>query len=515
MISLVTSRTRVILACAIALSAAGIAGAANVYRPATTSSGGGSEGATAILQTSPAGGALQGEVASAANSHIKLPFGLLGEYDAAGSTFGIGTVGLSTTGYGIAGESLSDAQPSVLGDPGGNGIGVEGVQPNANSTAPAIYGESKSNGDAIEGMLDEHTPIVGGFHAAISGYDPTSHGYIGVFGESSNGMGVQGIAESASAAAGVMGEASQSGAGVYGINGNPATPSPTGFSPDRLAGVAGVADGGPAGYFFGSGSGDGIDVTTVGALGANVSSTATSGIGLSAYGNDVGIETASSAENGYPDQAIGATGRQFGVIATTTANGTTYPLYLTSPLGTVAYIDGTGALYLHNGVHSFARTRDGGSVESYTPQSSAPTIEDVGEGHLLAGTAIVRIGSAFGASLDRAAAYHVFLTPEAETNGLYVARKTPDYFVVRELHGGRNSLAFDYRVVGAVDGKANAQMTLRAGHDLATAASPPHVRPVVVTRARAIPPAAALALAHRGVKPFVAPPVRAPLVLPR
>jgi len=42
----------------------------------------------------------------------------------------------------------------------------------------------------------------------------------------------------------------------------------------------------------------------------------------------------------------------------------------------------------------------------------------------------------------------VFLTPEGDCRGLYVRRKSAASFEVRELVGGKSSIAFSYRIVG-------------------------------------------------------------------
>jgi hypothetical protein len=44
--------------------------------------------------------------------------------------------------------------------------------------------------------------------------------------------------------------------------------------------------------------------------------------------------------------------------------------------------------------------------------------------------------------------YRVFLTPEGDCNGLYVAKKSGAAFEVRELGGGKSSVNFSYRIVG-------------------------------------------------------------------
>jgi len=42
----------------------------------------------------------------------------------------------------------------------------------------------------------------------------------------------------------------------------------------------------------------------------------------------------------------------------------------------------------------------------------------------------------------------VFVTPEGDCRGLYVHRKRSSSFEVRELAGGKSSIAFSYRIVG-------------------------------------------------------------------
>jgi hypothetical protein len=44
-------------------------------------------------------------------------------------------------------------------------------------------------------------------------------------------------------------------------------------------------------------------------------------------------------------------------------------------------------------------------------------------------------------------AYHVFLTPEGDSNGLYVSQRSPTSFEVREQQGGKSTLSFSYRIV--------------------------------------------------------------------
>ena len=53
------------------------------------------------------------------------------------------------------------------------------------------------------------------------------------------------------------------------------------------------------------------------------------------------------------------------------------------------------------------------------------------------------------------------MTPNGDTNGLYVAMRTPTGFVVRETRGGRSTLSFDYRIVAHQYGGTG----LRLPHD--------------------------------------------------
>ena len=59
----------------------------------------------------------------------------------------------------------------------------------------------------------------------------------------------------------------------------------------------------------------------------------------------------------------------------------------------------------------------------------------------------VPLDASFAEATNAAITYHVFLTPNGDSNGLYVARKTSAGFEVREHGGGGSNVAFDYRIV--------------------------------------------------------------------
>jgi hypothetical protein len=82
-------------------------------------------------------------------------------------------------------------------------------------------------------------------------------------------------------------------------------------------------------------------------------------------------------------------------------------------------------------------------------------VEDFGEGQLVAGQAQVRLDPEL-AALVRGDAYLVFLTPEGDSRGLYVAGKGPTGFAVQEQQGGTSSLPFGLPGGGQAPGRPRA-----------------------------------------------------------
>ncbi len=80
-------------------------------------------------------------------------------------------------------------------------------------------------------------------------------------------------------------------------------------------------------------------------------------------------------------------------------------------------------------------------------QSPENWFEDAGGAQLSGGEAVVNIESVFGETVNTGVDYRVFLTPNGDCKGLYVAQKSATSFVVRELGGGTSSIAFDYRIM--------------------------------------------------------------------
>jgi hypothetical protein len=63
-----------------------------------------------------------------------------------------------------------------------------------------------------------------------------------------------------------------------------------------------------------------------------------------------------------------------------------------------------------------------------------------------------RLEPAFASTVNTGEAYRVFLTPNGDSKGLYVASKTAAGFEVREQGGGTSNISFDYRIVAKRQG---------------------------------------------------------------
>jgi hypothetical protein len=86
-------------------------------------------------------------------------------------------------------------------------------------------------------------------------------------------------------------------------------------------------------------------------------------------------------------------------------------------------------------------------VALYAMQSPENWFEDFGSGALTNGAATITLDPAFTQTVNTGTEYHVFLTPNGDSKGLYVSQKTVTSFEVREQGGGTSSVAFDYRIV--------------------------------------------------------------------
>jgi hypothetical protein len=90
---------------------------------------------------------------------------------------------------------------------------------------------------------------------------------------------------------------------------------------------------------------------------------------------------------------------------------------------------------------------DGSQRLLHCMESPEHWFEDFGAAKLRRGRAMVKLDVDFAKVIKRGD-YKVFLTPEGDCHGLYVRGKNANGFEVRELTGGKSSIAFSYRIVG-------------------------------------------------------------------
>lgn len=107
----------------------------------------------------------------------------------------------------------------------------------------------------------------------------------------------------------------------------------------------------------------------------------------------------------------------------------------------------TGNLSVSGTKSSVATLSDGRRVLLYALESPKNWFEDFGTAQLQRGEAWVPLEPVFGETVNTEGTYHVFLTPNGDCKGLYIAERRADGFMVRELGGGRSTVSFDYRIV--------------------------------------------------------------------
>jgi hypothetical protein len=393
-----------------------------------------------------------------------------------GNNATIGTYGNSDTGFGINGVSATPTEKhsGVLGNTGGVNV-FSGTRASLGSTAhevAGVWGDTTGNPNTgggniwaagVLGTADNANAgaffntgsdfyalwaqalgtsnAIAGTATSGDGVDGYSDGANGVYGVSSNGNGVYGDSYSSYGVAGysgigdgVYGDAEGTGAGgssFTGVSGYTAAPTP------GNAGTFGWAYALSAIYTF---------VTEF-----NFSS----GVWGDAANPNDGTTNYDAGVLGTADGAVA------GLFANNSANNQTveadnydtsggtglFKVFKASTPRGVCGI-GDGDLSCTGQVKALVSTGKGArTVETYATQSAENWMEDYGTGDMRLGVAVVKIDPAFAETVSETPDYHVFLTPNADSKGLYVINKTPTSFEVRESGGGTSSLTFDYKIV--------------------------------------------------------------------
>jgi hypothetical protein len=377
-----------------------------------------------------------------ANSYAPQGAGVYGYSDASGLP-GYGLAGISQNGYGVYGSSYGSGITAIYGEDlnAGGGIGIAGVSNGGNGA----YGEGAQNG------------VVGQTNSASTGAN-----YAGVYGiDASSGAGVVGY-------------------GVYGQTAN--NTGVNGLATGTGYGVIGTSDSGPFAVF---GQANGIAVGAEGYSGVGGSAGSPS---LAAAEGAVGTDL--FATYGYYDAGSGNTfPENFTIQAGTADNSgnTLMPGASDVQISGDVYVDGA----VYTGCSTFpetnpgadcdeetdvARSAAGVKVRTYAPQQSMKTLEDFGEGQLANGQGYVALDRTFASTIARDTPYLVFITPEGDSNGLYVTGRSLSGFAVRESKGGHSAIGFTYRIVAHPIGASAVRMAAIGARPVHTLASNPRMR---------------------------------------
>jgi hypothetical protein len=331
------------------------------------------------------------------------------------TTSGTAVVGLSGTGEGVYGQTTSATASAVVGDnfgTTGNAPGVYGT-----TSSPTGYGVYGTGAYGVYGANTSTTSLgygVYGMSLIGDGVYGTSSAGDGVYGNSTDFDGVYG----SGAVAGVVGAGT-----FYGVLGQGSGVSTTGESLGIAAGVWG--DTGGAGYF-------------------GVAATTDSNIALLAANND--------SSGDYPTMEVENYTTQTHNPVFQTSSPNTYSGSRHCTIDTSANLTCTGV------VAGVIQAGDGKQTAVYAMQSAENWLEDAGSGQLSNGSARIEFDPGFGQTVNAGVEYHVFLTPNGDSRGLYVSHKTATSFEVHEQGGGASSIAFDYRIMAKRKGYENVRL---------------------------------------------------------
>ena len=322
----------------------------------------------------------------------------------------------------------------IGGIPGAPGLGVVGVG------AP---------GDGVRGVA--------------SGATPSGHGVAGTtFSSSASHAGVRG--EANLGGVGVVGQSpSGSGIGVRGLGSSQAVRGDGGsfgvVGGGTATGVDGTGTGRTGFGVVGRGTATGVHGTGSGTTGFGVVGRGTAtgvdgrGVGAGTFGV-VGVGGVAGVQGGNGTTGgigvIGVSGPTFvsgGLIFTPWAGRFDGPVRVRTAGGAAGNLFVDGNLFVAGTKSALIAHPDGSHRAMYTVEAPDSWFEDVGRAQLRDGVARVEIDPDFAAVSGLGDDYHVFLTPEGPSNGLYVIDRSPTGFEVREQGEGTSEISFSYRIM--------------------------------------------------------------------
>jgi hypothetical protein len=394
---------------------------------------------------------------------------------AAGALIGAATIGPARAAIEAAMNCASSA-PCLAWQNTATGDGVKGVSTNGSGLEGLTKFKSAGKTAGKAGVLGQDTSTSGTLNSGVSGVSVNG---AGVTGTSTNLNGVQGF--TASGASGIYGQDSV--AGGFGVAGRNTSSTHNNNSAGVLAdgstasdalhafayganansvyafaqqGTALFANQGPNAnlpeVFVQGGSGSVNDmIEAVDAGGSDIFAvTAQAGTFVTTgFSADSGCckpagEFTSSGSNPVVWMFAGEASTNDYVMSAFDANDATMMnLDDSGNLSISGLLTTAGACHAGCAIGG-KRTR---SVSEYSALESEPTIEDTGDAALVNGVAQVALDPSFSNVIDMNAGYRVFVTPDGDCRGLYVASRSSGGFIVRELQGGRSDVQFEYRIV--------------------------------------------------------------------
>jgi hypothetical protein len=307
-----------------------------------------------------------------------------------------------------------------------------------NSVATCVFGENAGAGNGAEGRSAFGDGVIGRTSAPATSPQTARAGVAGL--DTSGSSFNYGVLGTSSAGDGVAGSSTFS-TGVYG-----SSDSGTGIVAQSRSGV---------GLLVRSTAADEpalvIDAADTVALSAQAAGPNASGAYISAGNTN---QSASSTGLVVTLAGGGGTALASSLVAGGPKSGPQPDHYDAYTNGDgVASLDRSGDLALA-GTLSHAGTAlatasgpSGVRALTYGERTSAPALDDMGEGRLVRGAAYVPLDATFAALIAPQQNYLVFITPRGESNGLYVTTVTQRGFAVRESSSGHATIAFDYRIV--------------------------------------------------------------------
>ncbi|HLJ83224.1 MAG TPA: hypothetical protein VKT51_03475 [Candidatus Eremiobacteraceae bacterium] len=361
--------------------------------------------------------------------------------------------------------TCASSTPCLVETNTSTGAGIRGVSSSGNGADGQTKFKSTSAKNGVSGVLGQDQSTSGVFDFGVMG---TSTNGTGVEGTSTNGNGVRAFSVNQSALF-VENTGTQDGIQSVALS-NDGTNTSTqnnssifGHGRSGLWGHDDSTDGGTLNY----------GVTGSSTNGTGVYGTSTNYVAMNAFGGG------GNTESTLDDPTLSLVGSTHDVyLLAACSNPSDNPC---TGSQSVMYVDFIGNVntrggftangsvdiggdYYQNGtcVAGCAPIKGGSgrSVTRYVPTASVPSVEDYGEAQLVNGQSRVALSSDFANVIDQRASYLVFVTPEGDTNGLYITQKTNAGFTVRENRGGRSTVAFEYRIVARPFGENGARLPM-------------------------------------------------------